>query len=74
MTSLAFFFGTLPLALLGQKPPPVYQLAPGDVLGIWVEGVLSERGTPMPVYSALPVQVGEQRRLPPAAGYPRTGR
>jgi protein involved in polysaccharide export with SLBB domain len=36
----------LPLAVLRQPQPPAYILAPGDVLGVWVEGVLSEKGKP----------------------------
>src|SRR5262245_53572787 len=34
---------TLPLSLLGQPAPDVYRLAPGDVLGVWIEGVLGDK-------------------------------
>jgi protein involved in polysaccharide export with SLBB domain len=36
----------LPLALLRQPQLPAYRLAAGDVLGVWVEGVLGEKGKP----------------------------
>lgn len=39
----------LPFTLLRQAPPPVYKLGPGDVLGVWIEGVLGEEGKPPPV-------------------------
>ena len=52
------------LALLTQPPPEVYRLAPGDVLGIWIEGIL---GTPD---QAPPVQILEEFDLPPAIGFP----
>ena len=48
---------TIPLSLLRQKPPTAYQLGPGDVLGIWIEGVLGEKGQPPP--TRLP-DVGNQ--------------
>ncbi|MCS6976313.1 MAG: polysaccharide biosynthesis/export family protein [Gemmatales bacterium] len=54
----------VPLSLLRQKPPEKYILEPGDVLGVWIEGVLGERNqTP-------PVGLTERGRLPPAIGYP----
>ena len=31
---------TIPLTLLKQRPPKIYRLAPGDVLGTYIEGVL----------------------------------
>src|SRR2546425_8793389 len=34
----------LPLTLLRQKPPDPYRLAPDDVIGVWVEGALGEKG------------------------------
>lgn len=36
----------IPLTLLRQPPPPAYKLAAGDILGIWIEGVLGEKGQP----------------------------
>ena len=61
---------TIPLTLLGQCPPPAYALGPGDVLGVYIEGVLGEPTQPLPVQAAPMLQIREQRRLPPAAGYP----
>jgi len=63
---------TIPLTLLRQPPPKMYRLAPGDVLGVYVEGFLGERTVPLPVHVSPLVQIGEQRRLPPASGYPVT--
>lgn len=55
---------TIPLKSLRQKPPDVYRLDAGDVLGVWIETVLGERNQPPPVH------VAEQGNLPPALGYP----
>jgi protein involved in polysaccharide export with SLBB domain len=55
---------TIPLTLLRQKPPDVYRLGPGDVLGVYIEGVLGEPKT------SPPVQYTEQGNLPPSIGYP----
>jgi protein involved in polysaccharide export with SLBB domain len=54
----------LPLTLLRQPPPERYILAPGDTLGIYVEGVLGDAETPPPV------NVPETAELPPSIGYP----
>src|SRR5260221_2037845 len=40
---------TIPLSLLRQPRADAYKLAAGDVLGIWIEGVLGEKGQPPPV-------------------------
>ena len=61
---------TIPLNLLGQCPPPAYNLAPGDVLGVYIEGLLGESSQPIPVQAAPMLQIRDQHRLPPAAGYP----
>ena len=53
----------VPLNLLGQEPPAAYRLAPGDVLGVVIEGVLGEKNVPPPV------QV-EGTRSEPTIGYP----
>ena len=45
---------TIPLALLRQPPPPAYKLAPGDVLGIWIEGILGEKISTKPVEVLTP--------------------
>jgi protein involved in polysaccharide export with SLBB domain len=60
----------VPLTLLEQCPPPVYRLAPGDVLAVWIEGVLGDRTIPPPINTSPPIQTRDQRRLPPAMGYP----
>ena len=55
---------SIPLSLLGQDPPNPYLLAPGDILAVWIEGVVGERNvTP-------PVSVPEKGKQPPALGYP----
>src|SRR5262245_29939031 len=35
----------IPLTYLRQPPPQVYRLDAGDILGVWVEGVLGEKNT-----------------------------
>jgi protein involved in polysaccharide export with SLBB domain len=55
---------TIPLTLLRQKPPDVYRLAPGDVLGVWIEGVLGDKNQPPPLH------MPEHGDRPPAFGYP----
>jgi hypothetical protein len=55
---------TIPLNLLRQKPPDVYRLEAGDILGIYIEGVLGERNQPPPV------RFVESGNLPPAMGFP----
>jgi protein involved in polysaccharide export with SLBB domain len=52
------------LTALRQKPPEAYLLGPGDVLGVYIEGVLGEKGQPPPV------RIPEQGNLLPALGYP----
>src|SRR5437763_1718534 len=52
------------LNLLRQPPPAVYRVDAGDVLGVWIEGVLGERNM------APPVRISEQGNAPPAFGYP----
>jgi protein involved in polysaccharide export with SLBB domain len=55
---------TIPLSLLRQRPPDVYRLAPGDVLGVYIEGVLGDRRV------APEVVVPQAGGLPPAIGSP----
>lgn len=52
------------LAALTPPDPGQYRLAPGDILGIWIEGVLGERG------GAPPVRIPEQPGVPPGLGFP----
>jgi protein involved in polysaccharide export with SLBB domain len=54
----------VPINLLRQPPPDVYRLAGGDILGVWIEGVLGEKQQPPPM------RLPERGDLPPAIGYP----
>ena len=49
---------------LRQTPPKVYQLAPNDVLGIYIENVLGNADTPPPVH--FPNDTSK----PPSLGFP----
>jgi RNA polymerase sigma factor (sigma-70 family) len=60
---------SVPLALLQQEPPTIYRFEPGDVLGIYIEGVLGEPGRAPPV-SIPQVTVLGQSVPPPSVGYP----
>jgi protein involved in polysaccharide export with SLBB domain len=57
-------FEQVPLSLLRQKPPEIYRLSAGDILGVYIEGVLGNAETPPPV------NLPETPELPPAIGYP----
>jgi hypothetical protein len=57
-------FETIPLALLRQAPPTAYKLAAGDVVGVWIEGILGEKG------QAPPLHIPESGAQTPAVGYP----
>jgi protein involved in polysaccharide export with SLBB domain len=64
---------TIPLNLLRQPPPDTYRLAPGDVLGVFAESYLGDPKTqPIQLPIAPAIQPRDQRRLPPAFGYPVT--
>jgi len=52
------------ISRLRQNPPRIYQLGPGDVLGIYIEFVLGEQG------ESPPVHFPEDGDQPPALGYP----
>ena len=54
----------IPLTLLRQKPPDAYRLDSGDVLGVYIEGILGDK-TQLP-----PVHYSEVSNLPPALGFP----
>src|SRR5436305_8439689 len=41
---------TIPLTALGRGPTTIYRLGPGDVLAIYIEGVLGERTQLPPTY------------------------
>ncbi len=54
----------IPLTTLRQPPPAAYLLDKGDVLGVYIEGVLGEKTQPPPVrFSELP-------NVPPSIGFP----
>jgi len=55
---------TIPLPLLRQRPPDVYRIGAGDVLGVWIEGILGDKNQPPPLH--LPEAGSPQ----PAFGYP----
>ena len=52
------------LALLRQQPPKSYKLALGDILAVYIEGVLGEADVPPPV------NITEGTNLPPSMGFP----
>ncbi|MBY0526631.1 MAG: polysaccharide biosynthesis/export family protein [Gemmataceae bacterium] len=60
----------IPLNALGRLTSDEYRLGPGDVLGVWVEGVLGDANTPIPIQSAPLIQARDQLVFPPGAGYP----
>jgi hypothetical protein len=57
-------FEQIPLTMLRQAPPESYLLAPGDTLGIYIEGVIGAAETPPPV------NIPDSAELPPSIGYP----
>jgi protein involved in polysaccharide export with SLBB domain len=63
-------YAPIPLTLLEQPRTPVYRLAPGDVLGVWIETVLGDRAISPPIHAAPQTIPRDQRRLPAAMGYP----
>lgn len=55
---------TIPFTWLRRPAPDEYRLAAGDVLGVYIDGLLGERtGVP-------PTIVGQVADLPPAMGFP----
>ena len=54
----------IPLSLLRQKSVDTYKLAPGDVLGVYIEGILGQADSPPPV------NITEGTNLPPSFGFP----
>jgi protein involved in polysaccharide export with SLBB domain len=66
---------TIPLDLLGQAPPDTYRLAPEDVLGVWIDGILQDSNKDKANVNVAPLlRVRDQRRLVPSIGYPITVR
>jgi protein involved in polysaccharide export with SLBB domain len=60
---------TIPLTLLRQEPPKNYLFDAGDVLGVFIEGILGQRGEVPPV---IPQAVYSTTGTPPppALGFP----
>jgi protein involved in polysaccharide export with SLBB domain len=59
---------SIPLTLLRQEPPKNYLLDAGDILGVFVEGVLGERGQTPQLLTVPYVTIGTPP--PPAVGFP----
>jgi hypothetical protein len=59
---------TIPLTVLRQSPPDAYRLGPGDVLGVYIEGILGDKSQPLPV--RFPEAGSLSANLPPSVGYP----
>ncbi|MBL8818303.1 MAG: polysaccharide biosynthesis/export family protein [Planctomyces sp.] len=57
-------FEDISLLRLRQDPPTDYLLGPGDVLGIYIKGVLGDKD------ELPPVHYPEDSSMPPAVGYP----
>jgi protein involved in polysaccharide export with SLBB domain len=57
-------FEQIPLTLLRQPPPDAYVLEKGDILGVFIEGIVGGENTPPPI------NIPESAELPPAIGYP----
>ena len=57
-------FQDISMLRLRQDPPEFYALGPGDVLGVYVKGVLGDED------KLPPVHYPEDSNLPPAVGYP----
>ncbi len=60
----------LVLTLLGQPRPQVYRVAAGDVLAVYVDGILGDRAQPLPIHVPPLIQPRNERVLPPAVGVP----
>jgi Polysaccharide biosynthesis/export protein len=60
----------IPLSALGRLASDEYRIGAGDVLGVWVEGVLGEANQQIPVQAGPLVQARDQLGLPPGTGYP----
>ncbi|QDU62605.1 Polysaccharide biosynthesis/export protein [Planctomycetes bacterium Pan216] len=60
---------TIPLTWLRREPTDKFLLAPGDTIGVWVEGVLGDRNANPPIY--IPGRFSfTGRNEPPAVGFP----
>jgi protein involved in polysaccharide export with SLBB domain len=65
---------SIPLTFLQPPPVDVYRLDSGDVLGVWIDGIIGDLRVPIPVHILTNPALREQRTLPPSAGYPFTVR
>jgi protein involved in polysaccharide export with SLBB domain len=61
---------TIPLSLLSLPSDSVYRLAPGDTLGIWIEGVLGVVNQVPPLHISTASTPRDQRRANPSVGVP----
>ena len=62
----------IPMDLLSQPPPDVYRLGPGDVLGVYIEGVLGSELVPIPnmrTFEKTP-RAPEREEVASSLGYP----
>jgi protein involved in polysaccharide export with SLBB domain len=57
-------YETIPLQLLRRERPDQYALAEGDILGVYIGGILGSEEIPPPV------NIPESADLPPSVGYP----
>ena len=61
----------VPLALMRMEKPDEYVLAEGDILGIYIEGVMPPKADEDQVAAAPPVHFPEPGSdLPPSVGFP----
>ena len=63
---------TIPLNLLSLPSDRIYRVASGDVLGIWIEGILGPTNQVPPLHVTTLPTPRDQRRTPSAVGYPVT--
>src|SRR5690349_365979 len=62
---------TIPLTVLEQPRPDVYRLDAGDILGVYIEGVLgADRPRPGEAPAPPPIHFPESVWLNPSFGYP----
>lgn len=61
----------VPLSLLRQPPVEQYRLGAGDILGLYIQGILPPRGVDQEIEEAPPVHFPEEGSdLPPSVGFP----
>ncbi|HEX3314258.1 MAG TPA: polysaccharide biosynthesis/export family protein, partial [Gemmataceae bacterium] len=60
---------TIPLSSLRQMPIAQHLVGPGDTLGIWIEGILGEKGQPIPVQPRT-IATADSASTQPGLGYP----